>query len=226
MLEASDSLKTLEGAVLGLLGLLLGFSFAMSVNRYDMRKQLEVEEANAIGTTWLRTDVLAEPARARERQLLREYVTVRLQFLSAGTDRAAIAQALARTGELQNRIWEVGVGESSVRRDPVSALFLSTLNDAIDATEKRSAAFENRIPGAAWALLLFMGSAASALVGASASRRSRALVIVLPLVVGAAMMLILDLDSPRAGFVQVKQNSMMRVAAQVGANQSAPVMKP
>src|ERR1700709_1033761 len=65
---ASSSFKTIESAVLGLLALLLGFSFAMAVSRYDLRKQLEVDEANAIGTTWLRTDALAEPARAIERQ--------------------------------------------------------------------------------------------------------------------------------------------------------------
>ena len=217
LLHASDSLKTLEGAVLGLLGLLLGFSFAMAVNRYDLRKQLEVEEANAIGTTWLRTDVLSAPARSAERQLLRDYVPVRLSFLSAGTDRARIAASLAQAADLQSRMWAIAAADAAQRRDPVSALFLSTLNDAIDATEKRTAAFENRIPAAAWALLLFMGAAASALVGTGASRRSRALVTVLPLVVASAMTLILDLDSPRAGFVRIQQNSMARVAAQIAS---------
>jgi hypothetical protein len=213
--EASDSLKTLESAVLGLLGLLLGFSFAMGVSRYDLRKQLEVDEANAIGTTWLRTDGLAEPARSTERQLLREYVPVRMSFLSAGTDLAAIEQSRVRSGELQNRMWQIGVAEGTVHRDAVSALFLSSLNDTIDITEKRTAAFENRIPIAAWALLLLISCSASGLVGISISKRSRPLILVLPLVIGAAMSLILDLDSPRAGFVLVHQNSMQRVAEQI-----------
>ena len=81
--EASDSFKTLEGAVLGLLSLLLGFSFAMAVSRYDARKQLELDEANAIGTTWLRTSALEEPIRTQSRGVLRQYVPIRLQFFTA-----------------------------------------------------------------------------------------------------------------------------------------------
>src|SRR5438309_8931228 len=81
---ASNSFKTVESAVLGLLALLLGFSFAMAVSRYDQRKQLEVDEANAIGTTWLRTAVLDEPMRTEARGLLKEYVPVRIAFFTAG----------------------------------------------------------------------------------------------------------------------------------------------
>jgi len=214
---ASDSLKTLEGTVLGLLGLLLGFSFAMGVSRYDTRKQLEVDEANAIGTTWLRTDTLEAPARDFERQVLRDYVRARIDFFSAGTDATALQKSLAETGGLQNQLWKTGADYASTHRDPVTALFLSSLNDTIDDAEKRTAALENRIPIAAWVLLLFISASASGLVGIGISRRSRPLVIVLPLVVGAAMTLILDLDSPRSGFVVVKQESMERVAAQMNA---------
>jgi hypothetical protein len=210
---ASESLKTLENAVLGLLGLLLGFSFAMGVSRYDVRKELEVDEANAIGTTWLRTETLAEPARSAEQQLLKDYVPVRMDFLSAGTDRVAIDRSLVRMNGLQDKMWATAVAEGVVHRDPVSALFLASLNDTIDISEKRTAAFENRIPVAGWLLLLFMGASSSFLVGMGMSKRSRPLLIVLPLVVGAVMALILDLDSPRAGFITVQQNSMARVAA-------------
>ncbi len=215
--EASDTLKTLEGAVLGLLGLLLGFSFAMGVGRYDARKQLEIDEANAIGTTWLRTDTLPEPIRSTEKQLLREYVPARMAFLSAGTDTAGIQASIAKTADLQSRMWAAAAADASMHRDPISGLFLSTLNDAIDLSEKRLAAFENRIPIAAWVLLLMMSAAASALVGIGMTHRSRLLLFVLPLVVAGAMTLILDLDSPRAGFVIIHQKSMERVAAQVSA---------
>ena len=213
--ETSESLKTIEGAVLGLLALLLGFSFAMSVNRYDLRKQLEVDEANAIGTTWLRAGALLEPARSTEQQLLREYVPVRLEFFSAGMDRAKIDQSLDAAGVLQKKMWAAGSAEAAVHRDPITALFLSSLNDSIDATEKRTAAFENRIPIAAWVLLLFMASAANALIGVGASRKARPLLVVLPFVVGAAMMLIRNLDSSRAGFIRVHQGSMERVARDI-----------
>jgi hypothetical protein len=213
----SSSFKTLESAVLGLLALLLGFSFSMAVSRYDLRRDLEVNEANAIGTTWLRTATLDEPARTAARSLLKEYVPVRMAFFDAGTDSATISESLARASAIQNELWKVAADGASGRRDPVSALFVATLNDTIDLSEKRTAALENRIPAAAWMLLIFMSSAASALVGTGATVRSRALLFVLPLVVGAALTLILDLDSPRSGFVRVHQGSMERVAQQMNS---------
>ncbi len=216
--QNSGSFKTLEGAVLGLLALLLGFSFAMAVNRYDLRKQLEVEEANAIGTTWLRTDTLAEPARGAERQLLKQYVPVRLAFVAAGNDADAVQHSLAQSSELQARIWAIAAGDTAAHRDPVTALFVSSLNDMIDVTEKRTAALENRIPAMTWAMLLFMGFVSSALVGISVTSRSKLLLTILPLVVGVVLALILDLDSPRSGFIRVHQNSMTRVAEQVAAS--------
>lgn len=146
----AGSFKALEGAVLGLFALLLGFSFAMAVNRYDLRRQLEVEEANAIGTTWLRTDTLVEPERSAERQLIQQYVPVRLSFVAAGTDAQAIQRSLTQSGELQAQMWKIAAGGASARRDPISALFVASLNDAIDVTEKRTAALENRIPSMAW----------------------------------------------------------------------------
>ncbi len=219
---ASGSLRTLENAVLGLLGLLLGFSFAMGVSRYDARKQLEVEEANAIGTTWLRTDALDAPTRDLERQVLKDYVRARMGFLSAGTDATAIQKSLTETSDLQNRLWTTGADYVGTHRDAMTALFLSSLNETIDDAEKRTAAFENRIPIAAWVLLLFISASASGLVGMGMSTRSRPLLILLPLVVGAAMTLILDLDSPRSGFVVVNQKSMERVAEEM----NAPVVLP
>jgi hypothetical protein len=213
----SSSFKTLESAVLGLLALLLGFSFSMAVSRYDLRKDLEVGEANAIGTTWLRTSALGEPARTAARSLLKEYVPVRIAFFEAGTDQRAIADSLSRAGVLQSELWRVAADDANGHRDPVTALFLATLNDTIDFSEKRTAALENRIPGAAWALLIFMSCAASLLVGIGATARSRVLLLVLPLVVGSALTLILDLDSPRAGFVRIHQHSMVRVAEQMAA---------
>jgi hypothetical protein len=214
---SSSSFKTLESSVLGLLALLLGFSFAMAVSRYDARKDLEVGEANAIGTTWLRAATLDEPARSTEQALLKEYVAVRLQFVSAGTDPAAIADCLAKTGAVQDKLWSVAATDASAHRDAITGLFVATLNDTIDFSEKRTAAWENRIPGAAWLLLVFMSAVASALVGIGTTARSRALLLVLPVVVGAVLMLIADLDSSRGGFVQVQQKSMERVAAQVNS---------
>jgi hypothetical protein len=215
----SPSFKTIESSVLGLLALLLGFSFAMTVNRYDMRKQLEVGEANAIGTTWLRTEALDEPLRTEARSLLKGYVPARMAFFNAGTDSRALADSLARTSAIQSELWRVATEHARAHRDPYTTLYVSSLNDTIDFSEKRTAAFEDRIPGAAWVLLFFISAAASALVGIGLTVHTRVLLLVVPLIVGAALTLILDLDCSRTGFVQVHQNSMSRVHQQI---QNAP----
>jgi len=214
--EASDSFKTLEGAVLGLLSLLLGFSFAMAVSRYDARKQLELDEANAIGTTWLRTSALEEPIRTQSRGVLRQYVPIRLQFFTAGSDRGAVDASLSRAGTLQTKLWNLAMDPADGQPNPYKSLYLASLNDTIDLSEKRTAtSFEDRIPSAAWALLLFMAVTGSLLVGIGLSVPSRKLLIVVPLVMAATLTLILDIDSPRSGFVTVYQSSMTRVADQI-----------
>lgn len=215
--EEANSLKTIEGAVLALLGLLLGFTFSMSVSRYDQRRQLEVEEANAIGTTWLRTTLLLEPARSAEQTLLRQYVPARQGFFAAGTSRVEVDRSLARSGVLQAQMWKVASEAAQAERDPVTALFLASLNEAIDAAEKRTAAFENRIPVSAWIMLLFVGFSGSVLVGVGLQTRSRLLLLVLPVVVATALVEIRDLDSPRSGFIHVDQHSMERLAEEISA---------
>ena len=215
--DETATFKTLEGAVLALLGLLLGFTFAMGVSRCDKRKALELVEANAIGTTWLRTSLLQEPARSAEQALLRAYVPVRILFLKVGTSRPLIERSLGQTGALQTQMWHIAAVQGQTVRDPETALFLASLNEVIDATEKRTAAFENRIPLTAWLMLLFISFVASVLVGVGIKSRSRWLRLVLPIVVAAALSETLDLDSPRSGFIRIQQHSMERVAEQVGA---------
>lgn len=213
-----SSFKTVETSVLGLLALLLGFSFAMAVNRYDLRQNLEVNEANAIGTTWLRTATMDDATRDATRKLLKQYGAVRLEFFGAGTDYAAIDASMAQAGAIQDQLWSLAVENAKAHRDPIDALFLATLNDTIDLSEKRTAALENRIPIAAWVLLLFIAATSSALVGIGTATKSRGLLWLLPLIVGSTMMLILDLDNARTGLVRVPQHSMDRVVAQMNAS--------
>ena len=213
-----SSFKTVETSVLGLLALLLGFSFAMAVNRYDLRQDLEVNEANAIGTTWLRTATMDDATRDATQTLLKEYGTVRLEFFAAGANYAAINANVARTGAIQNQLWSLAVENAKAHRDPIGGLFLVTLNDTIDLSEKRTAAFENRNPTPAWVLLLFIAGTSSALVGIGTATKSRGLLLLLPLIVGSTMMLIVDLDNSRTGLVRVPQHSMDRVVAQMNAS--------
>ncbi len=217
-LASSDhrhDLAAIQASVLGLLGLLLGFSFSMAVNRYDLRRQLEIDEANAIGTTWLRTANLDQPARTEARRLLRAYVPLRAHLFPSASNPAELAQNARDTDAIQTQLWTIASDAANLHPDPVHALVLATLNDSIDLSEKRTAALENRIPGIAWIMLLFISATASLLTGLSLTSRSTLLLCILPVVVGAALTLILDLDTARSGFVQIQQQSMLRLEKQM-----------
>ncbi len=213
--ENRSDLSALQASTLGLLGLLLGFSFSMAVNRYDLRKQLEVDEANAIATTWLRAAALDEPDRTAARKVLRAYVSVRSGFLDASPDPAALNDAAQRSTQLQTELWQIATSAATLRPDGIRGLFLASVNNSIDLSEKLTASLENRIPGIAWVLLLFMASAASLLTGLSFTSRSSVLLAILPIIVGATLTLILDLDTSRTGLVQLEQQSMSRVQRQI-----------
>jgi hypothetical protein len=214
VMQNEKPLKALEGAILGLLALLVGFTFSMAIARYDLHIQAEIDEANAIGTVWQRADTLPTAQRAEVQQLLRQYVQVRLDFPKADTD-AEQQHVLAETMRLQTQLWAIAQTAASAQRDPISALFLTSLNDASDAAEKRTAALGNRIPALAWAMLVFMSCMGSLFVGMSIASRSPLLLMTLPFVLGVVLTLVRDLDSPHAGFIQVDQQSMQRLAEEV-----------
>ncbi len=213
--EDSSTFKTLESAVLALLGLLLGFTFAMGVSRYDQRKNLEIAEANDIHAVWLRSATLPAPAHVALENLLLRYVPVRLEFLDAGTSRTRIDQSLQATADLQWQMWQIASAYGSTHTDAVAAQLLTAVTNMIDVTESRTAAFENRIPIVAWCMLLFISFVASGLVGVGMASHSQLLRLILPIVVAAALSLTLDLDSPRSGVIRVHQRSLERLAESI-----------
>ena len=163
-----------------------------------------------IATVWLRTSVLDEPGRTSIRELIRIYVPVRSSFLTAGIDNVELGKSARRSAELRSELWKVGV-QANAHSDTYHSLFLNSLSDAFNVSEKRTAALENRIPRVAWATLLFIGSTASFLTGLSLSSRSPLLFCILPVVIGSALTLILDLDTPRSGLIQIQQQSIERL---------------
>lgn len=222
--EESKIVTVLEGSLLTLFGLLMGFTFSMAVTRYDLRKGLVVKEANAIGTTWLRTATLVEPTRTQEQTLLRQYVPARQEFITSGNDRKAEGDSLKRAEDLEARLWAVASSYATDHRDPVTGLYLSTLNDAIDAEEERTAADENRIPTEAWWMLLIVGFVATVLVGMDVKSSSWVLRAMLPFVLAATLAMTMDLDSPRYGLIRIDQRSIDRLAQLVATSlpQQAP----
>ena len=119
----------IEAASLGLLALLLGFTFALALNRFDRRRELVVKEANAIGTTWLRASLLPEPHRAPVRDLLRRYVDARIQFHGGLDDAGVFAKTVKINAEMQGELWSHAEAAARQSRDAVTALFVGTVNE-------------------------------------------------------------------------------------------------
>lgn len=169
-----------------------------------------MDEANAIGTTYLRAGLLAEPSRTEVRNLLREYTDIRLELITPGKTE----EALHKSDELHSRLWSqaVAVGE----RNPgsiVVGLFIESLNEVIDLHSKRvNLGFRTRVPGTIWAALYFIAIFALGAVGYHAglagTRRSLA-VLALVLTFSAVMVLIADLDRPMEGLLKVSQQAMI-----------------
>jgi hypothetical protein len=207
------------GITLGLLAFTLAFTFAMAAERFDARRGMVLEEANAIGTTYLRALMLPAPAASEVRGLLRQYVDARLVPAAQPEE---LAKVVARSEELQTLIWQQAVAAAALQPDSVmTGLFITSLNEVIDAHAKRLVAVRNRIPAAIWLFLFLTAGLGMASMGyhtgLSGSHRTVA-VIFLTLAFSGALTLIADLDRPREGFLQVSQQAMLDLQASMRAD--------
>jgi hypothetical protein len=194
-----------------LLSLLLGFTFPMAVQRYDLRKNLMVEEADAIATASLRSQTLPEPERTRIHELFVQYVDIRLDFFAHGLDLSELQESFTHSKQLQQALWQQSLAVAQSKRDPITGLYLQSLNAVIDLGEENEAALENRIPGAIWFMLFFIALLSSLMLGFGLQSRNWIPILLAPLTVSIVMALIADLDSPRKGLIVVGRESMKRV---------------
>ena len=226
--DARSQITTVQGAILALLGLLLAFTFSMAVSRYEMRKKLVVEAANAISTTYLRAQLLPQPYAHEVSRLLKDYVDVRLEFYDAGIDPIRLAEANARTESLHQQLWLQAI--AAAKEDPhaiTTGLFIQSLNEVIDAPTKRLAALENRVPETVFLLLWIGAILAVALIGFGYGldgRRNMFLIVFLSLLIALVVLVTLDLDRPRRGLITVSQQSMLDL--QKSLSQPAPWDEP
>ena len=199
----------IQGATLTLLGLILGFSFSMAISRYDLRKNLEEEEANAIGTEYLRADLLPVADAAKVKALLRTYVDERIAFYGT-RDLDVYRQIVARTAKLQGELWTAVQVPAVAQPTPLAALAVAGMNDVLNSQGYTQAAWWNRIPSSAWVLMMTMAICCNVLIGYGAreARTERRLLLVLPLVVSITFMLIADIDSPRGGLIRVHPQNL------------------
>jgi hypothetical protein len=206
--ERDETASATVGITLGLLAFTLAFTFSMAADRFDNRKVLVLEEANAIGTTYLRALLVPAPASSEVRALLRQYVDTRLE---ATTHPEKLAEMNARSQKLHGLLWQQAVAAAAAQDSERTSLFISSLNDVIDVHAKRLAAVRNRVPDAIWIFLLLtavLGMASMGYhTGLSGSRRTVA-VIFLTLAFSGSLTLIADLDRSREGFVQVTQRAL------------------
>lgn len=221
--EARKSLiGGVQGAVLGLLALLLGFTFSMAVNRYETRRDLVLKEANAIGTTWLRAGLLPEAERAPVKDLLRRYVDVRIELQKQAGDPAKAAEGLRQSSVIEGELWKHAEAAGLAAPNPITATFITTLNEMIDTDAERVAAQRNRIPEEVWLLLIVVAAAgcfASGYGGGANGARSLFTGLFVPVLVAVVMMLIFDLMHTREGAIAISQQPMLDLKASMTSEQ-------
>lgn len=204
------------GALLGLMAFLLAISMGMASDRFDTRRGLVLAEANALGTTYLRAGYLPEPASGEIRDLIREYVPLRITT----NDLAQVRANIARSVEIQGKLWSIteGLARAAPESD-VLALFIDSLNETIDLHETRvMAGLYARVPPTILILLLLGSMLTLGMVGYNGGltrRRSPLTAVVLIALLGAVITLVIDLDRPRDGFLTVNQQPLFDLLEQV-----------
>jgi hypothetical protein len=205
-LERED-LNTALTATLTLLALVIGFSFSRAVSRYDQRKNCEEAEASAIGTEYLRADLLPPDNATKVRSLLEKYVSQRIAFYTG-----AASGAVEDPARLETEMWLPVVHAATTQASPVTALAASGMNDVLNTKGFTQAAWANRIPNPAWVMMGLIAIFANLLLGYRARSTGILALMVVPVVTSVAFFLIADIDSPWGGVIHVTPNNLMAVA--------------
>ena len=198
---------TIVGATLTLLGLLIGFTFSMATTRYDARKSLEEEEANAIGTEYVRVNFFPAADSARLQSMLRQYTHLRIRFYVTRNP-TDLMKIDADTMTLQNQMWTAAAAAARAQPTPLSALASSGMNDVLNSQGYVQAAWWNRIPLAAWILMFGIAILCNILLGYGARGKEPVLSVILPLAVALSFFLIADIESPRGGVIRVQPQNL------------------
>ena len=205
--EVRPDFGTVLAATLTLLGLIIGFSFSMATTRYDLRKTYEEAEANAIGTEYVRADLLPAAEGAQVRSLLKQYTDLRIRFYKT-REAGDLQQINAETARIQNELWAAASKPAIAQPSPVIALAVGGMNDVLNSQGYTQAAWWNRIPVGAWCLMFVIALFCNVMLGYGARRVHARLLMVLPLVVAISFFLISDIDSPRGGLIKVSPQNL------------------
>ena len=207
-----------QGAFFALVGLILAFGLTLAIGRYDSRRAAVVDDANTIGTTYLRAQTLAEPVRTRSLQLLRQYVDASLRLSHAIPTTAAFQRVVASEDVLQRRLWRLaGDALRGSPQDSAPRLYVQTLNEMIDQQTVRVAALNNRIPNAVVALEVFGAAFAFGLLALYTAMHGRGAttVVLAGALVTILLLIIFDLDRPTRGLITVPDAPLVALRAEM-----------
>ena len=221
--RAPETFTVVLTASLTLLGLIIGFTFSMAVSRYDMRKSYEAEEANAIGTEYVRAGLLPASDATMTRLLLRSYLDQRI-LLYQSRDEDRRQQIRQRITQLQGQLWSTVQNAALAQPSALTALAAAGMNDVLNSQGYTQAAWWNRIPRAGWLLMSVIALLCNVLLGYAASGATvrSLLLLILPLLLSIAFLLIADIDSPRGGNIRVSAPNLASLSEQIALSAPQP----
>lgn len=211
---ADDETKIVLGAVLSLLGLLIGFLLTISIGGYNNREQMEENEAIAIGNAFQRAQLLSPENNLRANTLLNTYIDARIDFFNGGSQ-AKNEKWRDISLEAQSSLWQIAASEARTAQNPVIASVLTAFSDLYVSEEKTMASWRYQIPGAAWVLLILFAVSANVLIGYNIRglRGSNIMILILPLLTTMALFMIAEIDIPGEGVIHVVPDNLVNLRA-------------
>ncbi len=213
--ENKATINAAVGSTLGLLAFLLAFTFGMAATRYDNRKEIVLQEANAIGTTYLRADFLPPQARAETRDLLRQYLTLR----TGGVTAIITPEGMSQSSKLLDRLWAIAAEAEATNNTVATGQYVQSLNEVIDLDETRVTAGRNRIPDGIWLMLILVLMFSMMALGYQfgfTHTHSWAITILMLVAFTIVILLIADLDQSQTGLLQVSQQPLIDLLNKIG----------
>jgi hypothetical protein len=210
----SKQIDGIQSAVLSLLALLLGFTLAMAVGRYETRRNLVVKEANAVGTTYLRASLLPDVYQSPVQDALRRYVAVRLKYAPLVDDPAKLAEGMRSSAAIEAELWKLATAAAKEAQNNITGTFIVSLNEMIDTDAERVAAMRAQVPSGVLLVLLIVAGFGCVTTGLGAGAQGVYTMlgnVFLPLLYSLVIVLIFDLAHPRAGIIDISQQMLVDV---------------
>lgn len=202
--------KIILGAILSLLGLLIGFVLSISIAGYNERQKTEENEMMAIGTAIQRTQLLPMPQKQKAEQLLQDYLNARIAFFESNS-KLENKKWLSTSSEIQNKLWKIAVEQANIVPNPITASILTEYHNLYISQDKTTVSWRFQIPDIVWGLLLFFAAVSNFLIGYNARKEPHItlFIFVLPLLMTLALFIISEIDIPGKGVIHVTPDDLL-----------------